>query len=387
LSYRTDVSIESRTLSPRWRNDVLRNPNTGRGNGGELIKAFVRVTRCQHTVCLESSDRALSCSRNFNRAAILLRGPILPFGALLHPMNPVSDSCELSVIVGSLDAAGSLPDCLSALVAACDGLDAEILVVDASGEPAERLIGDSFPTVRVSSLPTGTLVPALWGAGLAEARGRVVAFTIGQCIVGQGWARAMLQGVATGAVGVGGRLDVRRGTTATGRATFYLRYSAWLGVPDGPAHEIAGDNAAYDHEALREVRDSAGGPFWEIEAHARFRALGRTLVVHPGATAWFTDETALGTMVARRFAHGRHSGAFRVRSRIRTRWQMVLGAPLVPLVLLVRVGRRVARAPGHLLSFLSSMGAFLVLASAWAAGEAVGGFTASGRMREAMRAA
>ena len=291
------------------------------------------------------------------------------------------------MIVGSLDAAGTMRECLSALQAACEGIDAEILVADASLDESARLARESLPTARVLDLPVGTLVPALWGAGLREARGRVVAFTIAQCVVEPGWARGLLEGIGAGAAGVGGRLDVRRDTGATGRATFYLRYSVWLSVPDGPAHEIAGDNAAYDRESLLSVRDSSGGPFWEVEAHARLRAAGRTLVIHPGATAWFTDDTALGTMAGRRFAHGRHSGSFRVRSGVRTRWQMVLGAPLVPLVLLLRVGRRVARAPGHMTGFITSLGAFLVLATAWAAGEAIGGFTAGAQMRESLRAA
>jgi glycosyltransferase involved in cell wall biosynthesis len=302
-------------------------------------------------------------------------------------MNSDSAPRELSVIVGCLDGASTIRACLTALQAACAGVDAEILVADASADDSARIARESLPEVRVLTLPTGTLVPSLWGAGLREARGRVVAFTIAQCVVDPGWARALLEGIHGGAAGVGGRLGVRSGTGATGRATFYLRYSAWLSIPDGPAEEIPGDNAAYDHEALRSVRDSSGAPFWEVEAHARFRAAGRRLVVHPGATAWFTDDTALATMAARRFAHGRHSGSFRVRSGIRTRWQMVLGAPLVPFVLLVRVARRVARAPGHRAGFASSAGAFLVLAAAWAAGEAIGGFTAGSEMREALRAA
>ena len=303
-------------------------------------------------------------------------------------MNLDSESCELSVIVGSLDAAGLVRDSVAALVDSCGGLDAEILVVDGSNDDSARVVRDAFPdAVRVVSMPAGTLVPALWGTGLREARGRVVAFTIAQCTVERGWARAMLDGIARGAAGVGGRLDIRTGSTATARATFYLRYAAWLGVPDGPAHEIAGDNAAYDHEALLGVGQGTGGPFWEVEAHARFREHGRTLRVIPGATAWFGDRTSLGTMVARRFAHGRHSGAFRVRSGIRTRWQMLLGAPLVPFVFLARVARRVARAPGHMMSFVSSLGAFFVLATAWAAGEAIGGFSAESKMREALRTA
>jgi Glycosyl transferase family 2 len=298
-----------------------------------------------------------------------------------------SAPCELSVIVGSLDAVGTIRECLAALRVACEGIDVEIIVADASSDGSARVARETLQAARVLSMPAGTLVPALWGAGLREARGRVVAFSIAQCVVDPGWARALLDGIRAGASGVGGRIGVRPRTSATGRATFYLRYSAWLAVQDGPADEIAGDNAAYDHEALRSVRDSAGAPFWEVEAHAGFRSTGRTLVVHPAATAWFTDDTALGTMAARRFAHGRHSGSFRVRSGIRTRWQMVLGAPLIPFVLFARVARRVGRAPGHMVGFVSSLGAFFVLATAWAAGEAVGGFTAGAEMRDALRTA
>jgi len=304
-----------------------------------------------------------------------------------NTLNPARDTCELTVIVGSLDAGAHLPHCLESLESACAGLDAEILVIDGSAEAGVERIRQRFASARFIAMPSGTLVPALWGRGLREARGQIVAFTIAQCRVGTDWARSLLDGIRSGAAGVGGPIDVLPGTSATGRATFYLRYSAWLGSHDGPVAEIAGDNAAYDHAALRAVRNDAAESFWEIEAHARFRELGRTLIMHSGATAWFTDDTGLATMAARRFAHGRHSGAFRVRSGIRTRWQMILGAPLVPLVLLTRVARRVARARGHLARFVTSLGAFLVLAAAWAAGEAFGAFTAETEMREALRAA
>jgi hypothetical protein len=302
-------------------------------------------------------------------------------------MTPARDSCELTVIVGSVDAGTRLSECLEALQSACAGIDAEILVVDGSAESSLDLVRKRFSSARFLSMPSGTLVPALWGRGLREARGRIVAFTIAQCRVGAGWARTLIEGIRAGASGVGGPIDVRPGTSATGRATFYLRYSAWLNASDGTVREIAGDNAAYDHAALRAVRTDTTEAFWEVEAHARFREIGRTLMMHPGATAWFTDDTGLATMAARRFAHGRHSGAFRVRDGIRTRWQMVLASPVVPFVLLARAARRVIRGRGHVVSFLTSLGAFLVLAFAWAAGEAIGAFLAEGQMREALRAA
>jgi hypothetical protein len=67
--------------------------------------------------------------------------------------------------------------------------------------------------------------------------------------------------------------------------------------------------------------------------------------------------------------------------------QLVVAAPLVPFVLLASVARRVVRARSHVLSFLTALGALLVLASAWAAGEAIGAFLTEGEMREALRAA
>ncbi|MEO6529195.1 MAG: glycosyltransferase [Gemmatimonadaceae bacterium] len=302
-------------------------------------------------------------------------------------MTAGRETCELSVVVGSVDAAGTLRDCLDSLRAACDGIDAEILVVDASHDDGAAAICGDFPEVRLSTLPHGTLVPVLWGAGLRAARGSVVAFSIGQCVVDPGWARAMLDGIAGGAAGVGGRLDLRKGSSATVRATFYLRYSAWLAATLGPAHEIAGDNAAYDHDSLRAAQDRLATGFWEVDVHARFRELGKHLTLHPDATARFGGDFRLGTMAALRFAHGRHSGAFRVSQGIRTKWQMVLGAPLVPGILLARVARRVAAVPSHWSGFLSAIGAFLVLATAWAAGEAIGALTATPKMREALRAA
>jgi hypothetical protein len=302
-------------------------------------------------------------------------------------MSPASPACEFTVIVGSLDAASLLPECVAALGAACRGVDAEILIVEATDPATAERAREHVPIARVLPMPRTSLVPALWGRGLGEARGRVVAFTIPHCVVAEGWARALLGAIASGAAGAAGPLALRPGVAATGRATYYLRYAAWLGLPAGPAREIPGDNAAYDHAALRAVREHAGDAFWEVEAHAKLRALGRTLLVHPEAIAWFGDDTPLAAMAARRFQHGRHSGAFRVREGVRTRWQVVLAAPLVPFVLLSRVARRVARAPGHVTSFVTSLGAFLVLAGAWAAGEAVGAFMTEPARREALRAA
>jgi hypothetical protein len=302
-------------------------------------------------------------------------------------MNSVAETCEITIIVASAEGVETLSECVAAHRRSCVGIDAQIIVVDASPDHVAASICAQYPEVQLLTMPEGTLVPMLWGVGLRAARGRVVAFSIGQCIVDRTWARAMLDGIAAGASGVGGRFDLRRGSDATVRATFYLRYSAWLAAASGPAREIAGDNAAYDHDSLRVAQSKQDAGFWEVDVHACFRELGKELVLVDDATARFGGRMTLGAMASRRFAHGKHSGAFRVEQGIRTRWQMLLGAPLVPGVLLLRVARRVARNPGHWPRFISSSGAFFVLATAWAAGEAIGALTALPRGREALRAA
>lgn len=302
-------------------------------------------------------------------------------------MTSTSWTCELSVVVGSIDAADSIQRCLQALALSCRGIDAEILVVDASRDGTAELARAALPGITVWTLPHDTLVPVLWGAGLRAARGRVVAFTIPECVVEPTWARAMLDGVAAGAAGVGGPIALAPGADATTRATFYLRYSSWLGRRAGAADEIAGDNAGYDHDALLAARDRLADGFWEIDVHARFRELGKHLVMDDRATASFARGPSLAVMAGRRFAHGRHSGDYRVRQGIRPRWQVVVGGPLVPAVLFLRVARRVANTPTHWSSFLTAAGAFLVLATAWALGEMMGGLTAVPNTRHSLRAA
>src|SRR5258705_9469836 len=89
-------------------------------------------------------------------------------------MNPARDTCELTVIVGSLDAETHLPACLESLQSACAGLDAEILVVDGSAESGLEEVQKRFASTRFIAMPRGTLLPALWGRGLRGARWRAL---------------------------------------------------------------------------------------------------------------------------------------------------------------------------------------------------------------------
>lgn len=293
----------------------------------------------------------------------------------------------LSIVVAVTDAHGAspqhrFPGWLAALVREAKTVGAELLLAGDLPEGGARLAvaaQEVGVSPQILAAPAASLAPELWGLGLLAAKGEVVAFTIDQCTVQDGWARALLAGIAHGDAGVGGRLTLADDASSTGRALYFLRYSTFLGEENGIRREtrqIAGDNAAYRRDVLMRYGPYSHG-FWEIEAHHRLLADGKTLALVPGTAAAFGGSPSLLLIMRLRFAHGRHFGAWRVRVGGRAPWQIALASPLVPFVFLLRTARRVAGFPGSLFRLAGCAGPFLALAAAWAAGEAVGALAGS----------
>jgi len=290
----------------------------------------------------------------------------------------MSAAPRLSVVVAcgpgrtAAGAGRAAPAWLPALARSCAGIDAELLLV--GGTPARREHGavrDGPPLIRIPA-PDDALVPVRWGLGLRAARGDVVAFTTECCRVHDGWARAALEAVDAGAAAVGGPLRLAS-SSWTDRAVHQLRFGGLPAPSTASAvavHDVAADNAAYDRRRLLALGLSYADGFWEVEANRRLRARGDALVFRGDMGVDFVGGEPFWPLAAQRFAHGRQAGAWRVATGVRRRWQVVLAAPLVPLVLLARALRRAAARGQRPLA--GATPAFLALATAWAAGEAVG---------------
>jgi glycosyltransferase involved in cell wall biosynthesis len=279
---------------------------------------------------------------------------------------------DVSVVVACVEAARSIDRCLASIEAAGRGYRTEIIVVDASTDgTADR--ARAHRGVTVLEHPPDTLVPELWGAGFRVSRGPAVVFTIGHVIVPPEWLAALLEGLKH-AEGVGGPLTLAPASGPVDWAVFYLRYSAFLPhqLPEGHLEgEIAGDNAAYRRRALEAEDDSLVDGFWEVEFHRRLRRAGGRLAGRGRAAVQFTYSAPLACIARHRFDHGRHFGAQRVAHGA-SALRVAAAAPLVPLVLALRAARRVLPARSYRTRFIASLPVFLALASAWAAGEAVG---------------
>ena len=282
---------------------------------------------------------------------------------------------DLSVVIGSVASERSIRECLASVIASCASLRAEIIVVDASSDETAALVRRYFPAVKLICMPPGTLTPILWSTGIASARGARVATTTGHVVVPESWASDLSAALDSGASGAGGPVVLRPDASVVDRAIYYLRYSAF--VPSGTravteVSEIPGDNAMYERSVFDEHRPLLAEGFWEVELHRELRAAGHRLLMVQSAAVEFGNSFPLAVMSHHRFAHGRHFGAWRVRQKTTSPFRIAFAAPVVPLVLLARSGRRLLRSRANFTGFLTASPLLLWLAGRWALGEASG---------------
>lgn len=281
----------------------------------------------------------------------------------------------LSVVLASIESERNLAGALEALREACREVLSEIIVVDASTDESSRIAEASHVPSLVLERDPGTIAPYLWADGIRRSRGRWIALTTGHCVVPPDWARSLISVLEGEVDAVGAGLVPLEECRATDLAVFFLRYHGFLPLTRGearPAHEVPGDNAAYPGDALRALVASEDVGFFEVEHHATLRRDGRPIFAVPAATAGFGRSFPLGTILMHRFLHGRQFGAHRTRVGGESIASLLCKTPLVPVVLLSRAWRSLRVMPELRPSLIASSIHFLLLASAWALGEATG---------------
>ncbi|HEY8062888.1 MAG TPA: hypothetical protein VID74_08825 [Gemmatimonadales bacterium] len=287
---------------------------------------------------------------------------------------------ELAVILAEAD---GQPDCQAAVASierACAGLSAELLVVRPQGGP--QLPSSSSLAVRELATDNTTLVPERWGIGVRAATAPVFACLTTEFTVHDSWARSLLTALATDAVGAAGAIELAPGAGTTAAAIYLVRFSAYLprsGTEPHPVRSIPGDTAAYRRDAVVACADLLAEGFWEIEFHRRFAAAGRQLLAIPAALSTFRPNRSFNATVLLRYRHGYEYGVTRVVRHRHRAWRLIVTAPVVPLVLVARILRRVVAARGYAARAIRAFPALAAISLAWAVGEAAGAWSARGR--------
>lgn len=262
-----------------------------------------------------------------------------------------------------------LSECLEALAEQRDE-GVQVIVVSAC-EPG--LLQQRFPWADWVKTAEGLLIPQLWGQGAAQARHDFFALTTAMFVPRAGWVACIRDGHARlAAAGIGGPIDPPVAGGMLDWATFFLRYSAYLGYErEQEVPDLAGDNASYSRGVLAAHPELLRDGFWEHELHRRLRDEGGRLWFLPRMRVLQARSFGLGVFLRQRFEHGRRFGLERLRRRgMLYRCVAALFAPLIVPLLLLRVARRVLRRRRFGGRFLASLPALVAFATSWMLGEA-----------------
>lgn len=298
-------------------------------------------------------------------------------------------SARVSVVIGLRERTRALGATIVACAREAETVGAEVLIVDGAGDGDARAAAAPYTNVRVIDGTRGALMPVLWSEGIRAAQGDVIALSIASMAPDAGWLARACEVLASGRwAAVGGAIENAASASPVHWAIYFARYSAYA-LPF-EAHEVddlPADNAAYRREGLAPARDLVERAFWEPPIHARMRAAGQRLLLDPALVVRHHGSFGLAGFAAQRFAHGRHHAATELASAsLAARLAKIARSPLVPLVLIARVARRILAKRRLLAQLLYSTPVLIFFFSCWALGEAVGAALGDARAGEANRA-
>jgi hypothetical protein len=290
-------------------------------------------------------------------------------------MNPdgMGAAPEVSVVVASFSGEPALERCLTSLEAGA--ADAEWVIATTAPADAVAGLAARFPAARFFCYPAGTSVFRLRSRGLEEARGQMIAMIEDHCTVVPGWLATLRSAHAAGESVVGGPIDHDGGQRPCDLAIYFCEYSAYMPLlPAGSVSALLAANASYRREALWACHATWEEAFYDNEVHDALRAAGHALHLEPGACVSSHLAMSLGEASSHLYTGGTRFGGYRkAHSSPVRRLFWLLASPAVPLVMLVRLIRRVAgRRPDRLGWLLRALPYCLYLSLAWSLGEARG---------------
>jgi len=284
------------------------------------------------------------------------------------PSSASSSSAEpaLSVVIGS-NAPHALAACLEALEPQRDGC--EVLVCEA--KPSDTSIRERFPWASFVEAP-GALVPELWGNGIERSRGRIIALTIAQMVPAADWLSTIVREHERHDA-VGGAIDPGKDLRLVDWAEYFCRYARDMLPFPAADEELAGDNVAFKRSLLELHREHLSTGYWEPVLHPALRRDGTTLWHTPDVVVRQGRSDGFAAFARQRVEHGRRYGRQRGEHFSGSRnLAGVLGAPLVPFLMTLRVLQRVRAKRRYRREAIVALPLIFTFNALWGYAEALG---------------
>jgi hypothetical protein len=278
---------------------------------------------------------------------------------------------SLSVVIASVNGMPYLGACLDSLRDHARGAD--VIVADCTDAATRVTVQRDWPFARVLAFTEPTTIPVLRAAGIFAASASTIAVIEDHCVVGVGWASALLRARQEGHAVVGGPIRSGVGARIRDWAAFLFEYSAFLEpVQRGATDSLPGMNVCYDAEAVLEIADLLRAGKWESWLHGRLRERGFELYCEPDAVIEHEMDFGIRDFVAQRYHYARAYAAMRTPDLHGRRVVYCLAAPLLVPLLYGRIARNVVRTRRNRAKLVLATPLILVYTVVTAVGEAVG---------------
>jgi len=281
----------------------------------------------------------------------------------------------ISIVIASAAGGDFLFHCLNSLVDQYKKNGAEIIVVDRRGEEMVEKIQSDFPNIRlVPTSPEDRLsVPELRCLGIQQSRAEVVAVIEEHCIAAPDWIQSILTEIQPGDAAVGGPVVDSKYQRIQDWVVYFSEYHNYLPPwQAGPRYLLNGVNIAYNRELLVKHLDLLSQGYWEVVLHPAlsgdgvFRAIPGMKVYHRGPFEYryYLEQRYLLSRV--------WGGTQRQNVNPIKRLGYLILAPIIPLLLLIRMANRVMKSKNYLSKFIFSLPLLVPVVIAYTVGEWTG---------------
>jgi glycosyltransferase involved in cell wall biosynthesis len=265
-------------------------------------------------------------------------------------------------------------DCLKAIENQRTDASIEVVVVDNSVDDTPDIIRREFPNAKFIEADRHKLIPELWGIGISESTGDCLALTTTHFVPSETWTREILKAHQRPHSGVGGAIENDANAGIVSWAIYFCRYSPYmLPFAESDVSDFAADNASYKRRDLERVTSSMSDGFWETFVHREMLKEGLSLIKLPDIIVYHQNSFSFSGFKNQRYWHGRQFGTQRAGNiSMAKRTALILASPLIPLLYLSRISRRVfarKRNLGKLIAALPILSLFLL---SWSLGELSG---------------
>ncbi|MCW5976876.1 MAG: glycosyltransferase [Bryobacteraceae bacterium] len=282
---------------------------------------------------------------------------------------------QVSVVVASLVGAPFIDRCLASLESEAKAFGAEVIVVACGSKDYAERIARQFPWTRVVHRPERETVPELRRHGVLESKGEIVAIIEEHCTAGKNWLRHAVEGHRRGDYGaVGGPVVDNNYGRLRDWVVYYIEYNGYMPpFAEGEAWDLNGANIAYKRSVLLAHQHLLAGGYWEASLHPALLANKVKFLSLPEMKAHHTGPFDFGYYLEQRYLFSRAFAGSRSKGMPAPKKLAYLAAaPLIPAVLLARIGARVWQKRCHPGKFLLASPLISVALIAYVWGEWIG---------------